>query len=84
MEPNLTNTLFHSQMAITYRMKQIRAEREGKTEIAETHSKRASMHGRAALISAFPWDAYLSGDLAQFEQETKERKLPEFIVTDGE
>lgn len=55
----------------------------GKTEIAETHLRRARDAFTDALIDMYPWDAWNSGDFITIKQERERRKRPpQFVVAE--
>lgn len=74
---------FIAQVGLVHLKKGTDAIGAGKTEIADTHFKRAREILQDALIARYPDAAYQSGDMFVIQAERRKRKLPEFIVAEN-
>lgn len=73
---------FIAQVGLVHLKKGVDAVGAGKTEIADTHFKRAREVLLDALIARYPDVAYQSGDLFVIQAERRKRNLPEFVVAE--
>lgn len=73
---------FMAQVGLAHLKKGVDAIGAGKTEIADTHFKRAREILLDALIARYPDAAYQSGDMFVIQAERRKRNLPEFVVAE--
>jgi len=73
---------FVNWVAFVHLKQAVDAIRAGKTEIADTHFKRARETQLDGLIAKYPDEAYQSGDLFVIQAERRKRNLPEFLVAE--